>query len=123
MIANDDATACVRIARPPERQPAPRAPDCSARGPRFINNPNNPAICIRCPPGMIANGDADACVRFGASARLRAAGRLWSAAGLDQAAPALSRLPRASAGAFPARTGSGPVHCNPADPAVAPRTF
>jgi hypothetical protein len=59
MFANDDATGCIRPARPPP----PREANCSARGPRYINNPKNPAVCVRCPPGMIANADADGCVR------------------------------------------------------------
>ena len=59
MFANDDATDCIRPARPPP----PREANCSARGPRYINNPKNPAVCVRCPPGMIANADATGCIR------------------------------------------------------------
>lgn len=36
--------------------------DCSTLGPRYINNPKNPAACIRCPAGQIANADRNACV-------------------------------------------------------------
>jgi hypothetical protein len=122
MIANDDATACVRIARPPERQPPPRAPDCSAQGPRFINNPNNPAICIRCPPGMIANGDADACVRFGPPP-------VYGPPGVYGPPPVWIR-PRPHFPGFPGRPpprfppgGFRPGPLQPGGPAVAPRTF
>jgi hypothetical protein len=60
MVANDDATACVRGAQPPP----PRKINCSARGPRYINNPDNPAVCLRCPRGKVANDNADACVQI-----------------------------------------------------------
>jgi protein-disulfide isomerase len=52
----------VRGAQP--TPPPQRAANCSARGPRFINNPDNPAVCLRCRRGTVANDDADACVRF-----------------------------------------------------------
>lgn len=36
--------------------------DCSALGPSYINNPRNPAACVRCPAGRIANANRSACV-------------------------------------------------------------
>lgn len=36
--------------------------NCATVGPRFINNPRNPALCIRCAPGTVPNADRSACV-------------------------------------------------------------
>jgi hypothetical protein len=41
--------------------PAPRK-DCATLGPRYINDPKNPAICRRCPAGQVANAERNACV-------------------------------------------------------------
>ena len=122
MIAKDDATACVRISGPPARPPPPRAPDCSARGPRFINNPNNPAICIRCPPGMIANGDADACVRFGPPPFYGPPGVYGPPPGWIRPRPRFPGFPGRPPPRFPPG-GFRPSPLQPGGPAVAPRTF
>ena len=39
--------------------------DCSTLGPSYINNPKNPAACLRCPAGRIANAERNACVARG----------------------------------------------------------
>ncbi|MBS0534127.1 MAG: hypothetical protein JSR72_08725 [Proteobacteria bacterium] len=44
--------------------------DCAAVGPRFINNPRNPALCIRCAPGTVPNADRSACVAVATPPRL-----------------------------------------------------
>jgi len=44
--------------------------NCAAVGPRFINNPRNPALCIRCAPGTVPNADRSACVAVAAPPRL-----------------------------------------------------
>ena len=61
-VANDDADACVPVA-PRQVAPPPhaRAANCAARGPRFIRDPDNPAVCIACPAGQIANRSRTIC--------------------------------------------------------------
>jgi len=65
---------CVKLAIQPGVPFVPAAPlvpavpgriirkDCAAVGPRFINSPRNPAVCIRCAPGTFPNAERSACV-------------------------------------------------------------
>jgi len=52
------------VAPTPQRL-APK--DCSVLGPNYINSPKDPAACLRCPAGRIANAERNACVAHGRS--------------------------------------------------------
>ena len=43
--------------------------NCSTLGPRYINDPKNPAACRRCPAGRVANAERNACVAAPRAAR------------------------------------------------------
>ena len=39
--------------------------DCSTLGPNYINDPKNPAACMRCPGGSVANAERNVCIAAG----------------------------------------------------------
>lgn len=80
-VMKDGACVALKLEKP---KPARR--DCAALGANRINDPDNPARCIRCTGGRVANADHSACIRLRGETetpkitRRCPAGEQWTAA-------------------------------------------